>query len=72
MKTVDRQRTTRRRIHWRDIGANWLALTVLFVAALPAIWIILTAFRPNLEVNASPPIWIRARSRSRRSSRSSG
>ncbi len=50
--------TARRRIHWRDVGANWLALTVLFVAALPAIWIIVTAFRPNLEVNASPPIWI--------------
>jgi len=50
--------TTRRRVHWRDVGANWLALTVLTLAALPAIWIILTAFRPNLEVNASPPIWI--------------
>ncbi len=50
--------TTRRRIHWRDIGANWLAFTVLTLLALPAIWIILTAFRPNLEVNASPPIWI--------------
>ena len=50
--------TVRRRVHWRDIGANWLALTVLFVAALPAIWIIITAFRPNLEVNASPPVWI--------------
>jgi multiple sugar transport system permease protein len=50
--------TTRRRIHWRDIGANWLAFTVLILAALPAIWIILTAFRPNSEVNASPPIWI--------------
>jgi multiple sugar transport system permease protein len=57
-KAVDRARTTRRRIHWRDIGANWLALTVLFVAALPAVWIIVTAFRPNLEVNASPPVWI--------------
>jgi multiple sugar transport system permease protein len=50
--------TTRRRIHWRDIGANWLAFTVIALLALPAIWIILTAFRPNLEVNASPPIWI--------------
>ena len=28
------------------------------MAALPAIWIIVTAFRPNLEVNASPPVWI--------------
>ena len=50
--------TTRRRLHWRDIGANWLAFTVIALLALPAIWIILTAFRPNLEVNASPPVWI--------------
>ena len=50
--------TARRRIHWRDIGANWLAFTIIFLLALPALWIILTAFRPNLEVNASPPIWI--------------
>ncbi len=50
--------TNRRRIHWRDIGANWLAFTVIAILALPAVWIILTAFRPNLEVNASPPIWI--------------
>jgi multiple sugar transport system permease protein len=57
-RAVDRQRTTRRRIHWRDIGANWLAFSVIAILALPAVWIVLTAFRPNLEVNASPPIWI--------------
>jgi multiple sugar transport system permease protein len=50
--------TARRRIHWRDIGANWLAFSIIAILALPAVWIILTAFRPNLEVNASPPIWI--------------
>ena len=51
-------RTTRRRIHWRDIGANWLAYTILVLAALPAIWILFTAFRPNSEINAAPPVWI--------------
>ena len=56
--TVKPRPTTRRRIHWRDVGANWLAFTVIAILALPAVWIILTAFRPNLEVNASPPIWI--------------
>jgi multiple sugar transport system permease protein len=56
--TTAPRRTTRRRIHWRDIGANWLAFSILILAALPALWIILTAFRPNLEVNANPPIWI--------------
>ncbi|HKZ91410.1 MAG TPA: carbohydrate ABC transporter permease [Candidatus Limnocylindrales bacterium] len=58
LETAKSRSTTRRRIHWRDIGANWLAFTVIAVLALPALWIVLTAFRPNLEVNASPPIWI--------------
>jgi multiple sugar transport system permease protein len=57
-EAVRPRHTTRRRIHWRDIGANWLAFTIIALLALPAVWIILTAFRPNLEVNASPPIWI--------------
>jgi multiple sugar transport system permease protein len=35
-----------------------LAFFVLFVAALPAIWVIFTAFRPGNEVNVTPPIWI--------------
>lgn len=26
--------------------------------ALPAVWIVLTAFRPEAEVTASPPVWI--------------
>jgi multiple sugar transport system permease protein len=57
-ETAAPRATTRRRIHWRDIGANWLAFTIIAILALPAVWIILTAFRPNLEINASPPIWI--------------
>ena len=57
-ETAKPRPTARRRIHWRDVGANWLAFTVIAILALPAVWIILTAFRPNLEVNASPPIWI--------------
>lgn len=48
----------RRRLYWRDIGANWLAFTVLLLAALPALWIIFTAFRPNSEINTTPPVWI--------------
>jgi multiple sugar transport system permease protein len=37
---------------------NGLAWIVLIALALPALWIVLTAFRPNSEINASPPIWI--------------
>ncbi len=56
--TARARTTTRRRIHWRDIGANWLAFTVLTIGALPAIWIVFTAFRPNSEINSTPPVWI--------------
>lgn len=37
---------------------NGLAWVVLVALALPAVWIVLTAFRPASEINASPPIWI--------------
>jgi multiple sugar transport system permease protein len=37
---------------------NLLAIGVLLAFALPAIWIIFTAFRPGNEVNVTPPIWI--------------
>src|SRR5690606_36223217 len=30
----------------------------MLVFILPALWIILTAIRPEREVNASPPVWI--------------
>lgn len=33
----------------------WIILTLL---ALPALWIILTAFRPESEINTTPPVWI--------------
>jgi multiple sugar transport system permease protein len=37
---------------------NGLAWVILLLLAIPAVWIVLTAFRPATEVNASPPIWI--------------
>jgi multiple sugar transport system permease protein len=37
---------------------NVLAWVILLFLAIPAFWIILTAFRPAGEVNASPPVWI--------------
>jgi multiple sugar transport system permease protein len=37
---------------------NISAWIILVLLALPAVWIVLTAFRPESEVNASPPIWI--------------
>ncbi|MBZ0286848.1 MAG: carbohydrate ABC transporter permease [Anaerolineae bacterium] len=37
---------------------NVAAWVVLVALALPAFWIVLTAFRPNNEINANPPVWI--------------
>ncbi len=37
---------------------NALAWIILLGLALPAFWILLTAFRPNNEINTSPPVWI--------------
>lgn len=37
---------------------NALAWIILTIGAIPAVWVVLTAFRPQGEVNASPPILI--------------
>lgn len=42
----------------RMIIYNIFAFTILTIGALPALWIIFTAFRPGVEVNVTPPIWI--------------
>jgi multiple sugar transport system permease protein len=43
---------------WR----RWLTRLLLFVAlailCIPGLWVMLTAFRPNIEVMAKPPVWI--------------
>lgn len=55
-KTAPRLRLSRRRTEKELI--NLLALLILFLFALPALWIIFTAFRPASEINVTPPIWI--------------
>lgn len=42
----------------RQFIYNILVFTILTIGALPALWIVMTAFRPAGEVNVSPPIWI--------------
>jgi multiple sugar transport system permease protein len=37
---------------------NLLTFAILTIGALPAIWIVFTAFRPANEVNVTPPVWI--------------
>ena len=41
-----------------EIIWNVVAWLVLLGLAMPAFWIIMTAFRPNIEINTFPPVWI--------------
>ena len=53
--------TLRRRFSRRRASKelyNLLAVLILLIFALPAIWIVFTAFRPGSEINVTPPIWI--------------
>lgn len=50
--SAGRRRTTGDR--WRDL-ALYVILLFFF---LPVVWIILTSIRPNIEINARPPVWI--------------
>ncbi len=37
---------------------NFIGWFVILLLALPAFWIMITAFRPNNEINTTPPVWI--------------
>jgi multiple sugar transport system permease protein len=36
-------------------GLLWVIILIFF---LPALWIVLTSIRPNVEINTRPPVWI--------------
>jgi len=38
--------------------SNVILAVVLLIFFIPAIWIVLTSMRPNVEINARPPVWI--------------
>ncbi len=42
----------------RSASLDILLYAILALFFAPALWIILTAMRPNVEINARPPIWI--------------
>ena len=48
------------RLHRRLRGAalSTLLYVVLAIFFIPTLWIVLTSLRPNVEINASPPVWI--------------
>lgn len=42
----------------RQAVINLAAFIILTLGALPAIWVVFTAFRPGNEINVTPPVWI--------------
>ena len=50
--------TTGRRRRTGDRVGTILLYAVLLIFLVPSLWIVLTSLRPNVEVNARPPVWI--------------
>ncbi len=42
----------------QDVARDVLVYVIILVFFLPALWIILTSIRPNVEINTRPPVWI--------------
>lgn len=42
----------------KKIMTDLLLYIIIAIFILPSIWVILTALRPDTEINASPPVWI--------------
>ena len=41
-----------------DVARDVLVYVIILAFFLPALWIILTSIRPNVEINTRPPVWI--------------
>ncbi|RVT81857.1 carbohydrate ABC transporter permease [Rhodobacteraceae bacterium CCMM004] len=49
-------RTLRKRL--AAVGLWLLTFVLMVIMCVPGLWVVLTAFRPNAEVLAKPPVWI--------------
>lgn len=47
-----------RRLRASDHLRDAVVYVIVLLFFLPALWIILTSFRPNVEINTRPPVWI--------------
>jgi multiple sugar transport system permease protein len=47
-----------RRYKAGDLARDGLLYLIILIFFLPALWIILTSLRPNVEINSRPPIWL--------------
>jgi multiple sugar transport system permease protein len=44
--------------HRRYVSSKIITAVVLLLFFLPVAWLILTSFRPNIEINTRPPVWL--------------
>jgi multiple sugar transport system permease protein len=44
--------------HRRYVSSKIVTGFVLAIFFIPVLWLILTSFRPNIEINTRPPVWI--------------
>jgi multiple sugar transport system permease protein len=58
MTTVAAARRMQRRRRTRGLVLDLLTWAAVLIGLVPAVWVVLTAFRSNIEINASPAVWI--------------
>lgn len=56
MSTVAARAALKRRIN--AVGLWLLTFILMIIMCIPGLWVVLSAFRPNREILAKPPIWI--------------
>lgn len=47
-----------RRRYWTDNARDLLLYFIIFLFFVPVLWLLITSIRPNVEINARPPVWI--------------
>lgn len=47
-----------RRRYWTDFARDLFLYFIIFLFFVPVLWIFITSIRPNVEINARPPVWI--------------
>lgn len=50
-----------RRRYWTDTARDLVLYVIILAFFFPVLWIVLTSARPNVEINARPPVWLPSR-----------
>jgi len=56
MSTIASRAQIRRRL--RAVGLWLMTFLLMVIMCVPGLWVVLSAFRPNREILAKPPIWV--------------